>query len=43
MNISIYSTCKNADILKNRPAVEHAGKYDNDGRGFDGTILLSTV
>jgi hypothetical protein len=25
---------------KNLPAVEHAGKLDNSGCGFDGTVLL---
>lgn len=27
----------------NQPAVEYAGKYDNNECGFDGTVLLSTV
>lgn len=38
-------TCKYIDIetiLKNMPAVEHAGKYDNDGRGFSSTLGINT-
>jgi hypothetical protein len=27
----------------NLAAVEHAAKYDNDGCGFDGNVLLSRV
>ena len=27
---------------KNQPATEHAGKYDNDGRGFGSTLVINT-
>jgi hypothetical protein len=33
---------KKQSLRKNLPVVEHAGKYDNNGRGFDGNVILST-
>ena len=28
-------------VFKNLSAIEHAGKYDNDGRSFDSTMVLT--
>ena len=37
-SLLIHQSCENINIeinnSKNQPAKEHAGKYDNDGRGF---------
>jgi hypothetical protein len=30
-------------LLKlNPPSIEHAGKYDNDGRGYGSTLVINT-
>jgi hypothetical protein len=33
---------KDTIFFLNPPATEHAGKYDNDGRGFGLTLVINT-